>query len=351
MRDKTNKWESIEEVASKWLAAQSLGMLDENDRRAFQAWLAQDREHAAVYRNMAAIWKDRSVTRALEALNAGQRSVKRYRGRWFFLPESGVFRSRIFIAGAAASVVLAIAFVINSFYATQSPEENAANTLTTPLGKIRDIPLADGSVVTLGARSWITVDINDEIRHVSLLAGEAFFDVRRDPGRPFIVDVGETRVEVVGTRFEVSLAPRGVHVSVAEGRVELIQIATEKIADQGSAQPVERRTILKQGESAVATPEEPVEEVTPVDADVPGAWRDGRLIYQNARLDEVIADAQRYYSGRIVLASPELGELRVTATFGSDDIIAMIQLLSEQMPVDAEWRRNGDIVLLAAHNQ
>jgi transmembrane sensor len=350
VRETTDKQKAIAKAASEWLAAQSLGMLDAHDRRAFQAWLAQDGEHVAIYRNMAEMWKDRSITRALEDLNTDRQSTQCYRRR-LFPSIVAMFKSPIYYAGAVATAVLVVTLVINVFYTVRTSETSPSGALTTPSGKIRDITLADGSVVTLGARSWITVDMTDEIRHVSLLAGEAFFDVKRDPKRPFVVDVGEARVEVLGTRFEVSLAPGGVQVSVAEGRVELVQIATEKLADQKSIHPVERRTILKKGEKAIAKPKEPIQEVTPVDIDVPGAWRDGRLIYQNARLDEVIADAQRYYSGRIVLASPELGELRVTATFGSDDIIAMIQLLSEQMPVDAEWRRNGDIVLLVAHRQ
>jgi transmembrane sensor len=349
VKEKTNRVEAIEEAASRWLAAQSLGVLDDHERNAFLVWLNQDPNHGAVYRSMAKTWQDSSVNCALQELNEVCRPAA-WRSKWTFsFPDGGLFRSWKQFAGfAAAAAILILSVTVGALYSMRSAKMNVPVAHSTAPAEIREMTLTDGSVVTLGARSWITVKMDDNTRRVSLLAGEAYFSVARDPDRLFIVDAGDARVEVVGTRFDVSLAPEGVQVSVAEGIVELIQTAPAETTDGGSDQMAETRKILKQGEKAVASPKLSAEKITPVDVDVPGAWRNGRLIYQNARLDKVIADARRYYSGRIVLASPELGELRVTATFGSDNIIAMIHLLSEQMPVDVEWHRNGDAVLLAA---
>lgn len=372
MNATTEPMETIRREASEWLATQSLGMLDEGRRREFQTWLARDRRHAEVYTKMAALWADESITHVLRDLDGGHRGAGRRPGR--ISPTS--WRGRFGVGRFATAATVLVALILGAHYATRNTRWFMPSAYATTVAEIREIELADGSVVTLGANSRIAVNIAAEVRHVTLLAGEAFFSVTRDPLRPFIVEVGDARVEVLGTRFEVSLAPGGVRVSVAEGVVELIRPAmpaatmTEVVAAPSATMvpgPVTpaavtangdapnrsetTRTILRKGEQLIAAPDQGVEEIAPIDVDVPGAWRRGRLVYLNAPLEEVIADARRYYPGRIVLEEPALGALRVTATFGSDDIAAMIRLLGEQMPLEVEWRRNGDIVLLASRER
>jgi len=352
VNDKIEQLRAIERAASGWLAAQKLDMLDDQRQRELQAWLDEDPENAAVYHRMLAAWEDCAVTRALLDMDSKRSPVQRQGGEMPPHRESIRFWKLRPVWSLAATAVLLIMSTVVIYLTKPAPSSQVASgAISTAPAEIRELTLADGSVVTLGARSWITVDLNEKVRRIILLAGEAYFSVASDPTRPFIVDAGDARIEVVGTRFEVSLIPEGVTVSVAEGIVELIQSAPVTAADDSSGQPAEVRKILKKGEKAVASPQMPEDAVTPVDVDVPGAWRKGRLIYQNARLDQVIADARRYYTGRIVLASPELGDLRVTATFGSDDITAIIHLISEQMPVTVEWRDNGDAVLFAAQRQ
>jgi transmembrane sensor len=356
--------DTIRREASEWLAAQSLGALDAARHREFQAWWARDRRHAETYAKIAELWASDSITHVLRELEVERHGAARRPGRVPPVSRFGRF--------AAAAAVLA-ALSLGAHYATRNTQGSAPNTYATTVAEIREIKLADGSVVTLGANSRITVDIAADDRHVQLLAGEAFFSVARDPARPFSVDVGDARIEVLGTRFEVSLAPGGVRVSVAEGVVELIRpalpVATAMApetttAPSATTAPVAvtangdapglsgtMRTTLHKGEQLITAPDRSAEEIAPIEVDVPGAWRRGRLVYLNAPLEEVLADARRYYAGRIVLDEPALGALRVTATFGSDDIAAMIRLLGEQMPLEVEWRRNGDIVLLASRER
>lgn len=345
--DDTDPLAAIERDASDWLAAHSLGVLDGYGRRAFRVWLAQDPRHAEVYERMAAAWDDEAVTRALREIDDEEKRTAQGGMLTAVARRLQSRRGGMLIRFALAATVL-LAIVAGSYFRPH-PRSSAAHDYATAPARISELKLADGSIVNLGAESRINVQFSSDRRDVALLAGEAFFAVTPDPNRPFVVSAGDTRVEVRGTRFEVSLAPAGVRVSVAEGVVELVRPAANHSARGASPQaPAEIRTTLHRGEQLVAGPESAIAVVAPVDPEVPGAWRDGRLIYRDARLDEVIADAQRYYAGRIELASPELGALRVTATFGSDDIKTMIRLLGEQAPLRIEWRTNGDIVLLAA---
>ncbi len=73
----------------------------------------------------------------------------------------------------------------------------------TAAGEQRVLTLDDGSRLTLAGDSAINLDLVDHQRHVTLLRGRAYFQVASDPHRPFLVEAGEARVRVTGTRFEV----------------------------------------------------------------------------------------------------------------------------------------------------
>ena len=83
---------------------------------------------------------------------------------------------------------------------------------------------------------------------------------------------------------------------------------------------------------------------------MPGAWRSGRLIYENARLAEVIADANRYYQPPILIASNDLGDIRVTTAFGTGQIDEMLSALEYTQPVVVD-RSQPDRVLLRPAGQ
>ncbi|HWK73732.1 MAG TPA: FecR domain-containing protein, partial [Povalibacter sp.] len=74
----------------------------------------------------------------------------------------------------------------------------------------------------------------------------------------------------------------------------------------------------------------------PVPAGSLGAWRSGRLVYVDARLMDVIADVNRYYDGRIELDAPQVGDLRLTVAFRTDQIDRMLDMLTRALPIQVE---------------
>jgi transmembrane sensor len=91
----------------------------------------------------------------------------------------------------------------------------------TPRGGLARLPLPDGSTLTLDADSAVDVRLYGDRREIRLHRGGAFFDVARDPARPFVVLAGAARVTGLGTRFAVQAEPDGVEVSVESGRVAM----------------------------------------------------------------------------------------------------------------------------------
>ena len=220
----------------------------------------------------------------------------------------------------------------------------------TQIAELEEIALDDGSVVTLGARSKMDVAFTEESRQVVLLAGEAFFDVAPDEARPFFVAVDDTLIRVVGTKFDVKRATGDVHVSVLEGKVAVMK--ADAVSPHGFEAATEDPTVrlLSAGQKIVATPQALPQDIQQIEHATPGAWRSGRLAYEDASLTEIIADVNRYSDRPIRIAQAELGDIRFTMGFQADQIETWLNALEASQPVRVEDRGFGEIVIRAKKN-
>ena len=108
--------------------------------------------------------------------------------------------------------------------------------VTTGLGEQHSEVLPDHSVVELNTQSEIRVGFTTAERRVELVRGEAFFDVAKDPARPFIVMTDLATAKAVGTRFSVYRAQSGTIVTVAEGRVLVLDKQAKADTSANSAE-------------------------------------------------------------------------------------------------------------------
>ncbi|AFT69657.1 Anti-FecI sigma factor, FecR [Alloalcanivorax dieselolei B5] len=167
------------------------------------------------------------------------------------------------------------------------------------------ITLTDGSTVYLGADSALSTDFDAATRDLTLLRGEAFFDVTPDPGRPFVVHARDLDVTVVGTRFNVAIGGLSDTVSVASGKVKLEQARSSAPRLLGQLQPGEQMSLFHDGT---------VERSTVAIEDV-ASWRDNRLFVHDATVADVAATLQRYHQGHILLTDEALARKRVTGAY------------------------------------
>lgn len=317
----------IEEAACQWWAVNQSDQCTEAERTAFEAWLAADERHAEIYASLETVWADLGRFTDLEVSKPQPREKSWMTGRGLAL---------------AASVALAVvitAIAAFSWFGASSGPVLANASLSTVQGVIREEALADGSSVTLGAESWMTVEYTATERRVSLKAGEAFFSVSKEDPRPFIVTAGDTTVRVLGTKFDVRLSPNQVRVGVLEGIVEVAQTGNTA---QGHAY-----VTLPAGQRIVTTRGHALAEAQAVVFAEPGAWRDGRLIYENAPLSQVLADANRYFDGRFVVESDALNNLSVSASFRTENSEHLLAALNSGLPISTERLANGNVIVRA----
>lgn len=186
---------------------------------------------------------------------------------------------------------------------------SAPKRIETAKGDVRRVALPEGSAITLNTATLVEPAFDREARRVTLVQGEALFDVARDPARPFTVVAAGTAVRAVGTSFTVRLHDDGkVGVIVYEGIVEVSRDGLPPLR-------------LLAGSATVASPgQRLVPEPVPVAVrDRAIAWRNGRLDLAGLTLSGAAAEFARYADYRIVIADPEIAALEVTGVYSTSD--------------------------------
>ena len=335
----------ILQAAHDWRTTLSMPDVPEDQRDRFQAWVEADERHEAAY--------DRAVTvyQALGSLGSDDLGDDLMQPSWrerlpdFLFPgTSGQSAGRLRVAAAAACIIVAagVLFTVVNRPDQTTPEPSVQMARhATETGEIRNVTLADGSIVTIGAKTSIEVTMSDRRRDVELTSGAALFDVASDPGRPFAVTAGDLTATAVGTRFDVRHNGDVARVAVADGAVSVTY--PRIIAGQTSS--LTATASLLAGQQVAATSSEGLRSVERIAVDTVGVWRTKRLAYSGATLAELVADARRHSDTAITLQDADgvLDGARITAFFDGDDIDAMMTTLPDILPVAVRRTAAGAI--------
>lgn len=269
--------------------------------RQFGAWLDADPLHRRAYEQA------ETVVMMLGGLQAqaAVAPVRRPTARWRVAAMAA--------AGGllAACLALAVLALPGPIYETQP-------------GQSRQVVLSDGSQVALAPGSRLRAASRWRPRALALERGEAFFVVAHQPtGQPFTVQAGDALVRVVGTRFDVH---RGVSNAV---RVEVEQGVVQVSGGPGGQGPA---VTLRAGQTALADARGLAVGVL-TSSSLAGAWRQGRLAYDDAPLSEVVADLNRYSRRPLAIGSPAAARLKVTAAFDVAQADRFVAELPRVLPV------------------
>lgn len=173
------------------------------------------------------------------------------------------------------------------------------HTLIIPRGGEFFIQLEDGTKVWLNSESELRyISVFDTTERNVVLKGEAYFEVAKDENRPFVVVVGEQRIQVLGTSF-------GVRAYENEGVV-----LTTLEEGQVSVSVGERHVVLRPGEQA-----EMIDgnlDVKRVNTSLYTAWRTGKYIFIDQSLGSIMTTLSRWYDVHVFYASPGLEQIRFT---------------------------------------
>ncbi|UYZ58777.1 FecR family protein [Hymenobacter latericus] len=202
---------------------------------------------------------------------------------------------------------------------------NAAETVTVAAGPERKLStLPDGSRVWVNRNSTLSyaADFNENSRVVQL-KGEAFFEVKKDNGRPFTVLANDTRTRVLGTSFNVRAysAEDSVEVSVVTGRVAFSPDRQKVTVQDSVVLTPGLRGVIRRSAPAVAV-QKPI-----IDPNF-RAWQQDELVFDNQSLGQVAQALTRFYGTPVELSRPELANCRFTGTFKQAQLPQVLRVVS-----------------------
>ena len=250
------------------------------------------------------------------------------------------------VAVMMALMVLFTLFRFHLFGLQFALSSDFPRALSTATGEQRRVPLPDGSVITLGARSTVSVNFTGSARNVELTSGEALFEVARASSRPFKVKAGGGTVTALGTSFNISRTLQRVVVTVAEGSV---LVAPQPTSNNLVAWTPVRVALGEQMSYQVGG--EFASPIAPADSQSETAWSHGTLVYRRRPLSEVIDDVKRYTDAEIEV-DDGVGSLPpFSGTVAVGKVRGWIRALSQIYPVEIDERddRHVSIRLRADH--
>ena len=236
--------------------------------------------------------------------------------------------------GYAACVLLMVALAYTLVSPNEQLEAKYSQTIlaSTSIGENKTITLSDGTKVTLNANTTFSYPekFSEESRDVSL-QGEAFFDVAHNPEKPFKVATGNgMNIQVLGTVFNVKSYPedQNVETTLVSGKVKVVEEQNQKTVVLA---PSQRATYVKDADKLI---------VDNVQTTKFTAWREGKLIYDETPIRQVISDLKRKYKVDISVESPGIMDYKYTGEFDNLGIEQILDLFEVSSPILYKMHNN-----------
>ncbi len=274
---------------------------------------------------------ERLESKMFQAINTGIQS-----------PQRG-FRTQVFFYGAAiAAAVTGLAFFLffllqprdqSAFHPVESADKSAF-TRQVPYNRFLQLP--DGTTVVLHGNSRLEYekDFNTTLREVTL-TGEAFFDVKHNPGIPFVIHTGKIKTTVLGTAFNIKAWPeqKDITVSVARGKVK-VENENKFVA------------ILTEDKQVVYNLESENADQHKIHADSSIAWVQTDMTFDNMPFGNLAEHLSRRYNLDIVFQNTELKNCPITGRFsGTETILEVLNILS--VTSNTTYRIESNRVIIA----
>ncbi len=239
------------------------------------------------------------------------------------------------------ALVLGIAFLAPVDVSVEG--EYTPTRYVTRVGEQRSVSLDDGSTITLNTGTQLLVDIRGDSRRITLERGEAFFDVVKDPLRPFSVDLGQRTVTVLGTSFNILKSPEKLTVTVMTGEVsihkpdlQVISTAPVLMSEQDEVMTVvapEQNRLTAGWVAEFDTIRNQILAYRAKNIERQQGWRNGQIRFENETLREVVQELNRYTGKKILIEDTAIMDIKVFAAVRLDRIDLALTSFEKTLPV------------------
>lgn len=327
MQNKAPPEGSVAEQADYWVALLNSPLADEQQKGAFQQWLAESSEHRAAYQKAQTFWRqlDGLHPSQIERLEQAVDEATASRGQFEpVVQRSALWRSvKTFSAAGCLLLFCYFGFAEWPHYFAD---------YRTATGGLATAKLDDGTIIVLNTDTALSVDFSAQRRTVRLYEGEAYFSVAADPQRPFEVVTDSGRVQALGTQFDIKTLADALTVTVFQHAVRVAFNQGETID-----RLAEGERVRYENQAALPVEKANLKQV--------GGWRERKLIFINQPLSQVVAELDRYRRGKIVILNQDVAQHQVTGVFDPRDTEAALSAIETTLKIK-QYRVTDRLVFL-----
>ena len=306
------------------------GTLPQEDHNRVDEWRMASADNESLFQESMKAWEAIPLLYEMEQFNSFE-ALKKLNTRI-----ASHETSKWWVSIQKIAAILVVPLLIYSGYVSirnsslkkHLDEHVVMQTISSRPGMVTQFNLADGTQVWLNSSSTLQfpTSFKGDLREVRL-TGEAFFKVTKNEKQPFHVHAKDLNIEVLGTSFDV-VSYDGEHqaeVVLVEGKVKLSSDENQSKKIFGTIHPGQRAVY------AVDIRKVEVEQVT-VDKYI--SWREGNLIFQDDKMEDVVRRLSRWFNVEIVINDSEIKNYVYKATFRNENLSQVLNLLKISAPID-----------------
>ncbi|MEF8810192.1 MAG: FecR domain-containing protein [Bacteroidales bacterium] len=310
------KWKRL----AKYLANEA----DKKEKAKVSRWVNKDKDNLKAFEEIKMYWNqiEHSQRSEINTEKAWNNLKNRIAAEEQTRParEKPVFTFNNALLRYAAIAVLIIGIGTGAFFTYQQLNQPARTvTVDTPHDiRNKKVALPDGSLAYLNYNSKLNYpkQFRTGKREVTI-NGEVFFDVEKNPAKPFIINANNAQIEVLGTSFDVNtnLPDNKVEVLVQSGR---IKVARRNKQDE--------HLIIEAGYKGIVG-DDMLKKEKQKDPNYL-AWTTGRLVFKGQELEQVSKTLMRTYNVKINIGNPEIENYRITTNFTNESIDTVLNVIA-----------------------
>ncbi len=328
----------LDDRSWRWLVRYLANECNAQEKRSIEKWIASDARIKKELTNLKKIWDSSFEKKEEWDTDSAWERFKKYDARFSGLTnyqytKKKYKRLRNAPAGRSLStprmvnfykwatvisIITVSIFISATFFKpnqnTSVPVKPVMQVVTAHKGERVHLVLADGTKILLNGDSKLKIPqhFSDSTREV-YLKGEAYFEVAHQPGKPFLVHAGHTVTRDLSTRFVVRSYPESgrTRVIVSEGKVAMHEAGIANV-DHVNQRPA---AIISADHIGIMKKDGSIQVTRVRNLMYWMGWTEGKLVFNNTSLHQVIKKLDRWYDLNITLKDSTITNRRLTATF------------------------------------